>query len=103
MAKKDRQPKPEQMGHNAVTQAGEQLMSVVARVERLDETIKELNQDKKEVYGEARATGFDTKTIKKVVQRRRMDRSQCIEADTLLELYESVINADRAVKADPLE
>lgn len=85
----------EQPGHNVnagSTVAGERLRSFIERVERLEETIAELNGDKKEVYAEARGEGYDVATVKKIVRRRATDRSKLEEAEALLELYESALN-----------
>lgn len=95
------------------TEAAQQLRGYVARVERLQWEIDELNSDKKGIYGEAKACGLDVPTLKKVVQRRRKDKTDLDEQDTLLELYERVVNVrpqpqaagkatDRPA-ADPLE
>lgn len=64
-----------------------QLRSLVERVERLEEEIKGLNGDKKEVYAEAKGAGFDTKIIKRVVALRRLDSSERMEQDSLLDIY----------------
>ncbi|HEV2674117.1 MAG TPA: DUF2312 domain-containing protein [Aliidongia sp.] len=67
--------------------AGEQLRSIIDRVERLDEEIKALNEDKKDVFAEAKGNGFDTKIIKRIIQIRRRDRSELDEEETMLEIY----------------
>lgn len=67
--------------------AADQLKSIIERVERLDEEIKALNDDKRDVYAEAKANGFDTKIIKKIVSLRRLDRDERMEQDATLEMY----------------
>lgn len=67
--------------------AADQLKSIIERVERLDEEIKALNDDKRDVYAEAVANGFDTKIIKKIVSLRRLDRDERMEQDATLEMY----------------
>jgi uncharacterized protein (UPF0335 family) len=74
--------------------AGEVLRSIVARVERLQEEIDALNMDKSEVFKEAKGNGFDIKTLKKLIQRRRVQASDLQEQDALLELYEAAVNGD---------
>jgi uncharacterized protein (UPF0335 family) len=71
-------------------ESGKQLKALVERIERLEEEKAGIADDIKEVYGEAKATGFDTKILRKVVARRRMDRNERQEQDALLELYEGV-------------
>lgn len=69
-----------------------QLQAICQRVERVQEEIDSLNQDKKEIFAEAKGTGFDVPTLKKVIQRRKKDKSHLQEEDTLLDLYEHAIN-----------
>lgn len=85
-------------GHNSL--AADQLRGYVSRVERLEGEIASLNGDKKEVYGEAKACGLDVPTLKRVIQRRRRDKTDLNEADALLELYERVVNKP---PPDPLD
>ncbi len=79
-----------------------QLCGYVSRIERLEESIAEFNDDKKEIYGEAKSVGFDVKTLKKVIQRRRKARSDVQEEDEMLELYEGIIRSylGKAQKVD---
>lgn len=67
------------------------LRSFVERIERLEEEIKALNDDKKEVYAEAKGTGFDTKIIKQIIKIRRMDKDALDEAETLLDVYKRAL------------
>ena len=64
-----------------------QLRAIVERIERLEEEKKALADDIKEVYGEAKANGFDTKTLRKVVTLRKKDRSEREEEEAMLDLY----------------
>ena len=64
-----------------------QLKSIVERVERLEEEKKAIADDIKEVYAEAKANGFDTKTLRKVVTLRKKDRSEREEEEAMLDLY----------------
>lgn len=77
-------------GHNSADAHGvarDQLRAFIERIERLDEEIKCLNDDKRDVYGEAKGTGFDTKIMKKVIQIRRQDKDQRMEEEAILETY----------------
>ena len=71
--------------------AGKRLKAIVERIERLEEEKKGLADDIKDIYGEAKATGFDAKTIRKIVSLRKMDTEKRREADELLELYKAAI------------
>jgi len=79
--------------------AGQELLSFIERTERLDAEIKDLQDDKKEVYAEAKGRGYDVPTIKKIVQRRRQDPDARSEQEALLELYEDAIQRGK----DPLD
>lgn len=67
--------------------AGAQLKSIVARIEKLEEEKKAIADDIKEVYGEAKANGFDVKTLRTVIRLRKQDAAEREEAETLLDLY----------------
>ncbi len=71
--------------------AGDRLKSFIERVERLEEEKKALSQDIKEVMGEAKAVGFDTKIMRKIMKIRKMDAEKRQEEDYLTELYMSAI------------
>lgn len=63
------------------------LRSIIERVERLEEEKKAISEDIKEVYAEAKANGYDTKTIRKVVAIRKLDPSDRQEQQHLLDTY----------------
>lgn len=68
-----------------------QLLSYVERHERLQEERDALGDDQKEIMDEAKGLGFDTKVLRTVIRRRKMDSAARMEADSMLELYEDVI------------
>lgn len=70
---------------------GARLKAFVERIERLEEEKKALAEDIKEVYAEAKAVGFDTKIMRKVVSLRKMDTEKRREEEELLDLYKSAI------------
>jgi len=63
------------------------LRAFIERIERLEEEKKALSTDIKEVYGEAKANGFDVKIMRKIVSIRKQDRDSRIEEETVLDLY----------------
>lgn len=73
--------------------AREQLFAFVERLERLNEEIDALGEDRKEVYGEAKGLGFDTAILRKVIQRRKHNSADIEESDAILDLYETTIAA----------
>jgi uncharacterized protein (UPF0335 family) len=71
--------------------AKDQLISIIERVERLEEEKKGISDDIKEVYAEAKANGYDTKVLRKVVQIRKQDAAERQEHEAILDLYLSAI------------
>lgn len=67
--------------------ASNQLRSFVERVERLEEEKKAIADDIKDVYGEAKAMGYDTKTIRKVINIRKQDQNERMEQEAVLDTY----------------
>ena len=67
--------------------ARDQLRSFIERIERLEEEKKTIADDIKDVYGEAKSTGFDTKILKKVIQLRRQDKDERMEQEAILDTY----------------
>lgn len=67
--------------------ARDQLRAIVERIERLEEEKKGIAEDIKEVYAEAKANGFDTKTLRSIVRIRKQDKSEREEQEALLDLY----------------
>lgn len=64
-----------------------QLTSIIERIERLEEEKKELSEQVKEVYAEAKGNGFDTKTIRKIVAIRKKSPDERSEEEAMLDLY----------------
>jgi len=75
------------MAQDAGTSTHAQLKSVVERIERLEEEKKALSGDIKDVYTEAKANGFDTKALRKVVQLRKQDMAERREEEAILATY----------------
>lgn len=71
-------------------QAG-QLASLVERIERLEEEKAAISADIREVYGEAKGQGFDTKTLRHVIALRKLDGADRIEREAILDLYMSAL------------
>jgi uncharacterized protein (UPF0335 family) len=73
------------------TTAQGQLKSIIERIERLEEEKKEISEQIKEVFAEAKGNGFDVKILRKVVRLRKQDRAQRQEEDAILDLYLSAL------------
>jgi uncharacterized protein (UPF0335 family) len=63
------------------------LRAFIERIERLEEERKALSADIKDVYGEAKANGFDVKIMRKIVSIRKQDRDKRIEEESILDIY----------------
>ena len=74
-------------GFSTTAVAAGQLKSIVERIERLEEEKKEIADQIKEVYAEAKANGYDTKTLRKVVSLRKKDVGERQEEEAMLDLY----------------
>jgi uncharacterized protein (UPF0335 family) len=67
--------------------AGDQLRAFVERVEHIEEEIRSLTEDKKEIFAEAKGEGFDVKILKEVIRIRKQDHEERQEHESLLEVY----------------
>ena len=67
--------------------ARDQLRAIVERIEFINVAIDALNIDKRDVYAEAKANGFEPKIIREVIKLRKMDRDDRQERDAVLSLY----------------
>jgi uncharacterized protein (UPF0335 family) len=67
--------------------AADHLKSFIERIERLEEEKKALADDIRDVYSEAKATGFDVKVMRQIVKIRKMDKNDLDEQEALLETY----------------
>jgi|TARA_Y200000002_G_scaffold154420_1_gene127705 uncharacterized protein (UPF0335 family) len=69
----------------------EQLQQFIERIERLEEEKRALMADIKDVYAEAKATGFEPKIMRQIVRLRGMDRELLNEQDELLTTYRTAL------------
>ena len=73
------------------TVAADQLRLFIERIERLEEEKKGIADDIKDVYAEAKANGYDTKTMRRVVALRKLETHTRQEMDALLETYRQAL------------
>ena len=67
--------------------AKDQLRAFIERVERLEEEKKALADDIRDVFAEAKGTGFDVKALRAVLKLRKQDVDERREHETILETY----------------
>jgi uncharacterized protein (UPF0335 family) len=71
--------------------AADQLRLFIERIERLEEEKKGIADDVKDVYAEAKANGYDTKTMRAIVRLRKMEKHTRDEMDALLDTYRTAL------------
>lgn len=67
--------------------AAQQLRLLIERIERLSEERKGISDDIRDVFLEAKSTGFDPAIMKEMIKRRAMDRQKLAEREALIETY----------------
>jgi uncharacterized protein (UPF0335 family) len=71
--------------------AGEQLRALIERIERLEEEKKDVQEQIKEVFSEAKGTGFDVRTMRQLLKLRKLRDVDRSEQEELLEIYKAAI------------
>lgn len=74
--------------------SSERLRSFIKRIEKLEEDKAAVGEDLKEVYSEAKGTGFDTKIIRKIISIRKIEVEKRREQEELLELYKAALGME---------
>jgi uncharacterized protein (UPF0335 family) len=74
--------------------ADDRLRLLIERIERLEEEKKGIGDDIKDVYSEAKSTGYDPKIIRQIVRLRKMKPDDRREAEALLETYKNALGID---------
>lgn len=69
------------------TVAADQLRALIERIERLEEEKRNITDDIKDIYAEAKGNGFDVKALRTIVKMRKQDPNERAEAETILETY----------------
>jgi uncharacterized protein (UPF0335 family) len=70
-----------------VTVPGSKIRAFVERIEHIDIELQELNEQKKEVFAEAKGEGFDVKILKEIIKLRKQDQDERDERESMLDLY----------------
>ena len=69
----------------------DELRQFIERIERLDMEKKDLADQQKEVMAEAKARGYDTKVLRKVIALRKRDKDDIAEEEAVLEMYKEAL------------
>lgn len=75
--------------HGAIDNS--QLITIIERVEKLNEETAAIAADIKEIYTEAKSAGFDPKYIRQMIRLRKMDPDELDETDELVKMYRSAL------------
>jgi len=82
------------MTENAGEISSERLKSFIKRIEKLEGDKASVADDIKDVYAEAKGTGFDVKIIRQIIRLRKLEIETRREQEELLELYKSAIGME---------
>lgn len=80
------------IGHNGVD--GGHLTAFLERIERANDEVKAAQDDRKEIYAEAKAMGYSVGTLRQIIKLRAMDPNERHEQRTMLELYAGAVGLE---------
>lgn len=86
--KKDDEPG---MGHNSQAAAADELRNGIERIERLMEEKKTVQDDIKDVFGELKGRGYDTRAVKQIIKERAADKAQMDEIEGIVQTYRNAL------------
>ena len=69
-----------------------QLVQLITKIERLENEKADITEDIKEVFNEAKLSGFDTKIMKQVLKLKKLDKDDLAEQEAVLDLYRAALN-----------
>lgn len=72
----------------------ERLQLLIDRIERLESEKKGISEDIKDVYGEAKAVGYDVKILRQVIKLRKMRADERQEMEAVLEAYMTALGME---------
>ena len=79
------------MDDQAYSVAADELRQFIEQFEQLEAEKKDIAERQKEVMAEAKARGYDTKVMKKIVALRKRDRDDIAEEEVILEMYKQAL------------
>ena len=81
----------DEVSESSQTVAAGQLRAFIERIERLEEEKKTISEDIKEVYAEAKGTGFDTKAVRVIIRLLKKEQAERQEEEAILDLYKAAL------------
>jgi uncharacterized protein (UPF0335 family) len=85
------EPNDQPLSDAAAGFATAQLKSFIERIERLEEEKKTIADDIKDVFAEAKGSGFDTKALRAILRIREQDADQLAEHEAIVDLYKQAL------------
>lgn len=82
---------PETEGDASYRVTAAELRQFVERIERLDAEKKDLAEQQKEVFAEAKSRGYDNAVLRKVIALRKRDKDDIAEEEAVLEMYKEAL------------
>jgi uncharacterized protein (UPF0335 family) len=79
------------MSKSLTNSAAQELTSIIERVERVSQEIKERQEDRREIFVEAASRGYDVKALKRVIKERSLDRDELDEFEAMVRTYWGVL------------
>lgn len=77
--------------HQSYRVTADELRQFVERIERLITEKQDIGQQEKEVFAEAKARGYDTKVMRKIISLRKRDSDDISEEEAVLEMYKEAL------------
>jgi len=74
--------------------AASELRAFIERIERLEEEKQTISDDIKDVFGEAKGRGYDTKAMKTIIRLRKKDANERLEEESILQTYMAALGME---------
>ena len=71
--------------------AADELRQFIEQFEQLEAEKKDIVEQQKEIMAEAKARGYDTKVMRKIIALRKRDRDDVAEEEAILEMYKAAL------------
>ncbi|WP_339862318.1 DUF2312 domain-containing protein [Paremcibacter congregatus] len=71
------------------------IRSFIERIERQEEEKKALSEDIKDIFAEAKSSGFDVKVLREIIKMRKMEEHERQEKEALIDLYAHALGMSR--------
>ena len=79
------------MSNDAYTVAADELPQFIEQYEHLEAEKKDITEQQKDIMSEAKARGYDTKVIKKIIAMHKRDKNDLAEEEAILDIYKAAL------------